>query len=80
MQALFVDPPTVEVAVGLHLAGKRSYTALSKHFAIINDEVYFFMAKIGSYKDGVIKLDNDMVFQEMCDVVKRKNLKLQVTK
>ena len=53
---------------------------LSRHFAIINKNIYFYALKVGvvSVGDKTIILDNGLVQQEIQDQLQRNNLKMRV--
>jgi hypothetical protein len=79
---VFVEGPPVSRRWVEHRIDPKKYSsvALSKHFAFIGEKFYFCRTQVGTYRDNKIKLDNDLVFQEVCDVVKRNNLQVEVTK
>jgi hypothetical protein len=60
--------------------GKIDVVALSKHFAVSTDNVYFYNNSIGTIKDRrIIELGNPMVMQELSDMISRKGYDFKVT-
>ena len=75
---VFEQQHSVNEKIDTLLKGKARCVALSRHFAIAGNNVMFFREKVGTFENNRIKLSNDLVSQEIMDVVKRQNLKLEV--
>ena len=78
--------PSWELINGIFGPGDRypnkfpKFGALSKHFALHkNGSLFFYLNNIGQVKDGVIKLMNSYVYQELQDLIKRKNFDVTVS-
>ena len=52
--------------------------ALSKHFCLVNNNLWFYDTVIGILEGTTFKLSNDIVAQELKDLIKRKGWQLHV--
>lgn len=75
---IFVDGVPLKVRLEEFLAGKQDSVALSKHFAINMNKLYFYNRVIGTYANKVLTLDDDLVKQEIMDVLRRNNIEWEV--
>jgi hypothetical protein len=57
---------------------KRSAAGISKDFAILGKELYFYSKPIAKYEDGKILLETPIIAQEIKDAIKYNNLPLEV--
>ena len=69
-----------DVAVADFLAKGRSSVALSRHFAITNNVVYFLNLQAGTIAANVITLAKglEMVRQELTELINRNNYPFKV--
>jgi len=53
--------------------------AWSKHFCRgLNDEIYFYNRQVGRFKDNEITLQDNLVYQELLDLIRRRGWNMKV--
>lgn len=75
---IFVNPLSLNEALDLYLKGDRACVALSKHFALLKNQLCFYLRKIGVRDDHRIALTSSLVRQEFMDTIRRNSLPFQV--
>lgn len=74
---LYQDKPGLQQVANFK-QGKWDNVALSDTFAIVGNKVFVYHSDIGTYKDGKIKLTNDLFVQEVKDAVRRGGFAVEV--
>ncbi len=70
---IFEDAVSIDKAMGDFLSGKLPSLALSKHFAVTNNNFYFYNKVVGTVsKTREIKLSSNAIEQEVQDLLRRK--------
>ena len=80
LQSIFVDPPPdIKEVFTQYMTDKRPSCALSKNFLLHNGDVYFLRQQVGTIdKAAKIKLESDLVVQEVKDAIKRADIPAEV--
>ncbi len=74
LNGIFVGSPDMEMCLKQYLEGKRQTVALSKYFALSPDGLYFYEARVGTREGDTLTLQNDQVYQEVSDLIRRNSL------
>jgi hypothetical protein len=61
-----------------HILAKGEGVALSRHFAVMQDKMFFFNIEVGTVKDKKITLTHPTLSQEINDMLRRNKYNLQV--
>lgn len=68
---IFNKQITPEASLHAHFTHGISRFLLNQHFICLDGILWFNMQKVGEYKEGVIRVTQDLVKQEIQDAVKR---------
>lgn len=70
--------PDFTSAVNDFVRGKRTVAAISKDFALLGENFYFYSKPVAKYKEGKIFLETNIIAQEVKDAIRKNNLPLEV--
>lgn len=78
--AIMMYPTNYVKEVDHLLAGRNTSAPLSRHFAVVGKEVWFFNLRVGTYNSvsKTITLENSMLYQELVDLCHRNNYPIEV--